>query len=102
MREYNRKNPDARRKVDYKRKFGITLDEYNQMLKDQNGVCAICGLVETSKDHRTQEVRGLAVDHDHSTGMVRGLLCTRCNTAIGLLSDDPKLLLKAISYLTGV
>lgn len=99
MREYNRKNPDARRSVDFKRKFGITVDEYNEILLNQQGVCAICFKPETSIDHRTKQIRNLAVDHCHSSGKVRGLLCSRCNVAIGQLKDDITTLQSAITYL---
>ncbi len=99
MREYNRNNPDARRNVDFKRKFGITVDKYNEMLILQKGVCAICGKPESSIDHRTKQIRNLAVDHCHSSGKVRGLLCSCCNVAIGQLKDDIALLSSAISYL---
>ena len=61
------------------------------MLADQDGKCAIC----------TKPFPGrIAIDHDHRTGRVRGLLCTSCNTGIGKLGDDPELLLRAISYLS--
>lgn len=61
------------------------------MLREQGGTCAIC--------HGTETVGRLAVDHCHSTGRVRGLLCTNCNQAIGKLKDDSQLLRNAINYL---
>jgi len=73
--------------------FGITLDEYNAILNNQNGVCAICS--KTPK----QNGKRLAVDHCHSSLKVRGLLCSTCNQAIGLLKDSPNLLNNAITYL---
>lgn len=72
------------------RKFGMEDGEYQQRLAQQGGVCAICRLPCT---------RELAVDHCHKTGVVRGLLCAGCNTAIGRLHDDPRLLLRAAKYL---
>jgi hypothetical protein len=64
------------------------------MLKDQGGCCAICGT-------DTPGTSGIfAVDHDHKTGKVRGLLCRSCNVGIGNLGDDPKRLKEAIRYLT--
>jgi hypothetical protein len=60
--------------------FGISLSEYNKMLEDQGGFCAICGGVDQNK--------ALAVDHDHETGEIRGLLCSKCNTTLGLIHDD--------------
>lgn len=74
-----------------KRNYGITHDDYLQMLKTQNGLCAICS--------KAEEKRRLAVDHCHHTGKIRGLLCGKCNTAIGKLNDNVCLLKKAIQYL---
>lgn len=72
--------------------YGITLDEYNKILAAQNGVCAICKV-----PHHPE--RPLVVDHDHDSGEVRGLLCSECNTGIGLLGDNPQTLLSACAYL---
>ena len=72
--------------------YGIDIKGYNAILDAQGGVCAICKCECLSGRH-------LAVDHDHETGDVRGLLCSRCNTAIGLLRDDETLFTKAIEYL---
>lgn len=74
----------------YRKKFGIGLDEYDRLFNAQNGVCAIC---------KEQDTQKLAIDHDHKTGDVRGLLCRACNTGIGLLKDDAQLLKSAIDYL---
>jgi hypothetical protein len=56
---------------------------YNQMLLNQNNLCAICGKPETKRDHQLQKVCTLAVDHCHKTNRVRSLLCFRCNTNLG-------------------
>lgn len=72
--------------------YGITLDEYNQMLEAQYGVCAVC-----LKPHHPE--RPLVVDHNHDTGEVRGLLCSECNTGLGLLQDNPLILQSGIGYL---
>jgi len=69
------------------RKYGITLDQYNDMIKQQNGVCAICN-----------KPGKLVVDHNHGTGRVRGLLHTSCNRAIGYLQDKHEIILSAASY----
>lgn len=106
-REYNAKyakkmrenNPSKAAEYDYKRRYGITLDVYHEMFKDQNGVCAICGNKETAVDRTTQETRRLAVDHCHKTGKVRALLCTNCNTLIGRANDSVEVLKSAITYL---
>lgn len=92
-------NPDKYKDKDLKRQYGIGLDEFNQMLKDQNGKCAICDQEEVAINPRTKEPRQLAVDHCHSKGHVRGLLCSNCNLAIGNLKDSTELLRKAILYL---
>ena len=76
------------------KQFGITPDDYKKMLEGQNGKCAICGAIEShSKGHR------LAVDHDHETGKIRGLLCHNCNVGLGNFKDSPDLIRSAIEYL---
>jgi hypothetical protein len=77
-----------------KRNFNLTIEDYNKMVLDQNGVCKICGQPETSK-----VVTRLSVDHCHSTGKVRGLLCKSCNSALGQAKDNIDLLHKMIDYL---
>ena len=79
-------------------KFGISQEQYDQMLKDQNGACKICGKPEIAV-YKSGKVKQLAVDHDHTTGEIRGLLCGTCNTAIGSL-NSVELLLKAVEYLS--
>lgn len=86
------KHKDKRRDTNLRQKFGITLEDYNNMLTSQNGVCAICGQLDGK--------RSLAVDHCHKTGKVRGLLCRRCNVSIGLLEDNTIFLLNAVRYLS--
>lgn len=81
------------------RKFGITLEEYDAMLAAQNGLCAICPNPPVSGQGRRYGTG--AVDHDHATGRVRGILCDRCNTLLGQVDDDPALLQRAIDYLAG-
>jgi len=80
--------------------YGIGIEEYEEMQEIQDNKCAICDNHETALNPKTEEPRDLAVDHCHSTGNVRGLLCSQCNTAIGLLKDDVSILQKAIVYLT--
>ncbi len=70
----------------------MTLEDYERMLEAQNGVCAICG--EPRPDERT-----LHVDHDHETGVIRGLLCFRCNQAIGSFQEDHDIFQAAADYL---
>lgn len=89
-----KKDREWKRAYDLKKKFGMTLDDYHEMLESQGG-CAICG----TKSPKPQ--RYFDVDHDHITGDVRGLLCRQCNAGIGQLKDDPEILQKAINYLRG-
>ena len=62
--------------------WNMTIDDYMRMFDAQNGVCAICGQPELTK-HNNGQVRRLAVDHDHTTGAIRGLLCNNCNNMLG-------------------
>lgn len=91
------------------RAYGISRDQYDALLAEQGGVCAACRQPETAKNKRG-DVRMLSVDHDHAccpggTSLktcgkcVRGLLCTKCNTALGLFNDDVRLLQMASEYL---
>ena len=77
------------------RDWGLTQDQYNDLLAKQGGVCAICGSSKsgTKKDGR------LCIDHNHETGEIRGLLCASCNRGIGLLGDSSEMLLAACAYL---
>lgn len=75
--------------------YGITDSEYQGLLKEQNGCCAICGISQSDLSYK------LYVDHSHETGKVRGLLCKHCNTAIGLFKDKESIMQRAISYLRG-
>lgn len=76
-------------------KYGVSQDEYELLLKRQAGVCKICLC-------RPGDKQALAVDHCHKTGLVRGLLCLLCNTALGKFQDDPALLRRAAEYLESV
>lgn len=74
-----------------RRRYGIGVEAYEALLAAQNGKCAICG--------RLPRMRRLAVDHDHQTGRIRGLLCMPCNMALGKLGDDVAGVTKALNYL---
>jgi Recombination endonuclease VII len=80
------------------RKYGLGEGKYAEMLKKQNGVCAICEKEETSP-HQNGKVRVLAIDHCHNKLHVRGLLCSRCNLMLGYSRDNPTTLRKAADYL---
>lgn len=79
--------------------FGVDANRYQEMLREQGGVCAICSQPERAPDGSSGKIKDMAIDHDHDTGAVRGLLCSTCNRAIGLFRDDKALLNAAIAYL---
>ncbi|OFV83246.1 MAG: hypothetical protein A2W26_13245 [Acidobacteria bacterium RBG_16_64_8] len=79
------------RATNLRKKFGLTPDQYETMLQEQGGGCWICG--------KEPGPRRLAVDHDHKTRQVRGLLCGNCNQGIGRLQDSPALLRRAAEYI---
>jgi len=89
--KYPERYREAKRKHNLKRIYGITIQEYDKILKKQKGRCAICG-------KKPGKIR-LAVDHCHRTGKIRGLLCNSCNLGIGKLGDTIEKLKKAIDYL---
>jgi hypothetical protein len=74
--------------------YGLTVDQYNDILLEQNGVCAIC-----AKPENTSSKGVLSIDHDHNSGKVRGLLCDTCNRGLGHFYDNISLLYNAIKYL---
>lgn len=92
---YYRARKDKDRLMDRERhlraKFGITMHEYDALLRDQNGVCGICGAEPRDKN--------LAVDHCHSSGKIRGLLCFNCNSVLGKFKDSADLLRLSADYL---
>jgi hypothetical protein len=97
-REWAAANPRAwdrhRRKSVLKRRYNMTLEQFDALLASQGGVCAICRNPPT-------DPRGFRphVDHDHATGKVRGVLCWKCNSGLGSFRDSPDLLAAAIAYL---
>ena len=93
VKSRHKENPERTKNNDLKRLYGITLDEHTQMYEEQNGRCAICGNEGNGKWKR------LCVDHCHSTGKVRKLLCHHCNTALGLVGDNISTLQTMIEYL---
>ena len=80
------------RKSFLKHYYGMALEDYDRLLAQQGGACAIC---------RKRPAKTLCVDHCHSTGKIRGLLCRKCNLGIGHLDDSPSVMLAAIAYLWG-
>jgi hypothetical protein len=89
--ESGKKGANGRR-YHLKKKYGLTVEEYEAMLADQGGGCAICA-------RPPREDIALHVDHDHETGAIRALTCFRCNNALGDFNDDRALLAKASAYL---
>lgn len=90
-----RKGPDQYWASVLRTRYGLSVDDYESMLADQRGVCAACK--ECALEHGRKR---LCVDHDHRTGRVRGLLCGRCNRAIGLFDDNPWRAIGLFAYLT--
>jgi hypothetical protein len=88
--EYQR-NKDKYRDTYMKRVYGVSLEEYEAMSDEQNGLCYICNQPPTSE-------KRLAIDHCHDSGRVRRLLCTKCNTALGLLNENVDIMKKLIHY----
>ena len=82
-----------RRQHGLKHLYGITLDDYDRMLVEQNNCCAICKSPEPGHLH-------FSVDHDHKTGKLRGLLCNNCNRGLGMLGDNVERIKRALEYLT--
>lgn len=80
------------------REHGLTESDYELMLAAQGSVCAVCGLPE-SQQSKTGVTFRLSIDHNHATGLVRGLLCGGCNTAIGKFREDPATMRAAMAYL---
>lgn len=95
VKTYNARHPErvkrSARNTSLKRKFGITLDDYHRLSKEQRGLCKICS--------QKYETKRMHVDHCHATGKIRGLLCGNCNTGLGLFGDNVDLLQSAINYL---
>lgn len=102
-KKWRQNNPEKRQEIwqAYKNRdkdlklrkaYGIDLIQYTDMLDKQNGVCAICEDLPGK--------RLLSVDHDHVTGAVRALLCGKCNTALGLLKEDPKIIKSMLDYIS--
>lgn len=94
-REYTQSAQGKRliRSNNLKRQYGITVAEYNEIFAEQEGRCKIC------KRHESEFTKRFAVDHNHETGKIRGLLCHQCNTALGFLREDPIALKAMLDYL---
>ena len=93
-RNHNPKVKKQRRDRLLQKKYGITLEKYNQMFDEQQGKCKIC------RKHRNDLTADLCVDHDHNSGNIRGLLCHDCNLMLGYAKDKIEILLYGIMYLS--
>lgn len=93
-------SPEAQREKwrneQLKKRWGLTVEQFESMVAAQGGVCRIC-----QRPEKSEYKRRLSVDHDHLTGEIRGLLCHMCNTGIGKFEDNPALLVAAAAYLKG-
>ena len=94
QKQYNKTHREEIKQYGLKKRYNISIEEFNQMLVNQNHKCKICGVDELNAGKK-----GLSVDHDHKSGKVRGLLCSNCNTAVGLLKENINILKSAIKYL---
>lgn len=95
VKDYREQNPLQKKNTDLLRMYGISLDDFNALLKKQKNSCAICGKSSNKKTIFPH------IDHCHKTGVVRGLLCTKCNMGLGQFNDNKAILLAAINYLEG-
>lgn len=94
-KRWNQANSDRTRLYAFRgvlKKHGMSMEDYESILTIQSGVCAICL-------HECKVRTRLAIDHSHTTGKVRGLLCNGCNVAIGHLKEDPEIFDRALKYL---
>ena len=98
QRQWRKHNPERAKNLNLKKFYGLTLEDYRRMGEAQNWKCAICGSAETTKD-KDGGPRQMPVDHDHSTGKVRALLCTQCNRGLGFFKDSMERLEQAAAYL---
>ena len=90
---HENRNIEYRKVAARKKKYNLTSEQYDAMLKSQNNCCDICSI--DMKNYG----KNFVVDHCHVTNNIRGLLCNNCNTGIGMLQDDTSILVKAIEYL---
>lgn len=91
-KKHKKDEKEANRMYQKKHKYGLTVEEYNRIAEGQQNKCLICG-AQFSDENR------IHVDHDHNTGVVRGMLCRSCNTLLGMAKDDVNILKNAIEYL---
>lgn len=96
---YKASSPEEQLKRRLKIDYSLSIEDYQKMLSDQQGLCAICHQPETVKNSRNGSICRLSVDHCHRTGAVRGLLCQACNRALGQLREDPNIAKSLLKYI---
>lgn len=94
VRKYKQEHKKEAKNYRFNTAYGITLEKFNTLFYSQQNKCKICGT-------RNFGLKGPALDHCHNTGKIRGVLCNKCNLALGLLNDDIEILRNAIQYLEG-
>jgi hypothetical protein len=103
LREWGKRNPDAIKRADRKKtlkaRYGISIEQYDAILKAQNGGCGVCGRPERTVQRAGSPIQNLAVDHDHETKRIRGLLCQPCNRALGNMGDSLEGVMRFVDYL---
>lgn len=98
-RAHRAANPMTYRARDLRKDFGLTAAQYQTMFVAQGGLCACCRRPETALNNKRTRVKWLAVDHNHETGAIRGLLCQSCNHVVGHSKENPETLESAAAYL---
>lgn len=103
MQRWRAANPEKEKEIQYKndlkRKYGISVDKYDEMYEKQNGCCAGCGEHKEKTGNGNGRRDVLCVDHDHITDQIRELLCIKCNSILGLSNDNIELLENMITYI---
>jgi hypothetical protein len=91
---YRKNNKKYQKEYHMRKKYNLSLEDYNKMLAEQEHKCKLCGIDEVYSGKK-----GLVVDHNHKTGQIRSLLCGNCNTALGSFKENEKIILNAVDYL---
>ena len=99
QRTYRANTPGYHRKNNLRQRYGLSYDDFQSILHAQNYCCAICE-VEISHGLEYRTNRSVAVDHNHDTGEVRGILCSKCNLMLGHARESTEILYKSIVYLS--
>jgi hypothetical protein len=97
QKQWNLENREHTAHENRRRRYGVSREQYDEILDRQDGLCAICRGPEKRMIYG--RLRPLAVDHNHVTGQIRGLLCSSCNQAIGFFDEDEQKMVAAIAYL---